>query len=324
MSEQISNTSLSADQISYASSGKTKGSRAFIRGLENMTGRRAILKRARRYHRHDTVEVDFWAQMIDLFNLRLDVISGSLENIPKEGPLILVSNHPFGILDGLFMGHILSQRRDDFRIVAHRIFGISPRIRDIILPISFDETAEGVQTNLKTRQKAIKYLRDGGAVGIFPGGTVSTAQKPFGRPADPAWRTFSARMITKSGATVVPIYFDGQNSRLWQVASHAHYTLRLGLMINEFKRRIGRSVPICVGDPIKPETFGELTADRRDLMDHLREMTYQLAPNPAPAHHYGFEFENHHKSRLERSSVPLTETPNITPVPPNVASNPPN
>ena len=116
------------------------------------------------------------------------------------------------------------------------------------------------RVNLATRQAALDYLAAGGCIGIFPGGTVSTALKPFGRPMDPSWRRFTARLIGKSGAAVVPVFFEGHNSRLFQIASHLHQTLRLALLVNEFKARVGAPVRVVIGRPLDP---AEIAAARR-------------------------------------------------------------
>ena len=179
--------------------------------MENATGRVRLIRRAKGYQDEVAQGRDFWEVMVERYGLRLDVVGGALTDIPREGPLVVVANHPYGILDGLMLGHILSVTRGDFRILAHRVFRRAEDLDRVILPISFDETKEAVQQNLETRKEALRYLGAGGAIGIFPGGTVSTAAKPFRRPMDPGWRSFTARMIAKSGATVVPIYFDGHN-----------------------------------------------------------------------------------------------------------------
>src|SRR5690606_36721313 len=114
----------------------------------------------------------------------------------------------------------------DFRILAHAILQGAPVVDRVVLPIRFDGTEAAMKSNLETRAEALRWLGQGGAVGIFPGGTVSTARRPFARAMDPGWRNFTARMILRSRATVVPVYFDGQNSRLFQIASHLHGSLR--------------------------------------------------------------------------------------------------
>ncbi|MGB1208933.1 MAG: lysophospholipid acyltransferase family protein, partial [Paracoccaceae bacterium] len=227
----------------------------------------------------------------------LNVVGGSLDNIPRDGPLILIANHPYGILDGLMLGHILSEVRGDFRILAHKVFRKAEDLDRVILPISFDETREAVQLNLQTRKTALRYLADGGAIGIFPGGTVSTATKPFNQPMDPGWRSFTARMIGKSNATVVPIYFDGHNSRLFQWASHMHSTLRMGLLIKEFKRRTNAPCDVVIGKPIPVKDIQARAKDARELMDFLRRATYELSPKPLKSYDYGYELEEHHRKK---------------------------
>lgn len=285
-----------ARDISYSVSAQTKGGRALIRTLENVTGRLKLIKRAQGYQDEVAQGADFWQVMVERYGLSLNVVRGALSNIPKEGPLVVVSNHPYGILDGLILGHILSTVRDgEFRILANSVFRKAEELNRYLLPISFDENREAVQQNLQTRKAALSFLGDGGAIGVFPGGTVSTSITPFrSRPMDPVWRSFTAKMISKSGATVVPIFFDGSNSRLFQVASHLHNTLRLALLIKEFKRRTDEPVDLVIGDPIPSEELAAYRTDPKGLMDFLRERTYALSPTPlVPA--YGFEFEDKHK-----------------------------
>ncbi|MEM9707420.1 MAG: lysophospholipid acyltransferase family protein [Pseudomonadota bacterium] len=289
-----------ARDISYASSAQTKGGRAMIRVLENATGRLRMIKRAKGYEEEVAAGRDFWEVMVERYGLSLNVISGQLDNIPKTGPLVLISNHPYGILDGLMMGHILSVARGDFRILAHRVFRKAQDLERIILPISFDETKEAVALNIATRKASLRYLADGGAIGVFPGGTVSTALKPFSQALDPAWRSFTARMIAKSDAEVVPIYFSGANSRLFQLASHIHSTLRTALFIKEFRRRVDEPVNVVIGQPIGRNRILAHNGSPKELMDFLRQETYALSPTPLKSTGYGYEFEE--KNRMKRSS----------------------
>ena len=224
-----------ARDISYAYSARTYSGRAIIKILENITGRIGLIRKAKGYEHEIVLGESFWNIMLKRYGLSLEILDGNFSSIPKDGPLILVANHPFGILDGLILGYILSKSRQDFKILANQVFCKSDDLNDIILPISFDETKEASKMNIATRLSALNFLDNGGAIGVFPGGTVSTAQNPFGVPMDPGWRSFTAKMITRSDAQVVPIFFEGHNSRLFQVASHIHYNLRMGLLIKEFK-----------------------------------------------------------------------------------------
>ncbi|MEX0282296.1 MAG: lysophospholipid acyltransferase family protein [Arenibacterium sp.] len=285
-----------ARDISYAHSAATKGGRAMIRLMENTTGRLRLIKRADGYEHEVAAGRDFWAVMVERYGLSLNVIGGSLSNIPRDVPLILIANHPYGILDGLMMGHILSETRRDFRILAHRVFRKAEELNRIILPISFDETKEAMALNIETRRESLRYLGEGGAIGIFPGGTVSTGAKPFSKPMDPGWRSFTARMIAKSNATVVPVFFDGHTSRLFQIASHLHSTLRMGLLIKEFKKRVDTPVDVVIGEPIGRDVLNSVR-DSKAMMDFLRKATYELSPTPLRADEIGFEFEERHRDR---------------------------
>ncbi len=285
-----------ARELSYSHSGATRASRVFIRTLENVTGRTGMIRRAAGYEHEVAAGRDFWQVMMERYRLELDVIAGDLSNIPAEGPLVMIANHPYGILDGLIMGHILQKCRGDFRILANQVFRKSDDLNRIVLPIDFDDTKEAVATNLATRKTALSYLAQGGAIGVFPGGTVSTALTPFAQPMDPGWRSFTAKMIVRSQAQVVPLYFEGRNSRLFQMASHLHYTLRLGLLIKEFRARVGTKVGVAVGAPIAPEGIAERARDPRALMDYLRRETYTLSPSPLKSLEYGFEFEDKHRT----------------------------
>lgn len=283
--------------ITYASSASSAAGAALIRLLENTTGRLSLIRRAQGYEDEIARGRSFWDVLPERFGLSLEVIGGRLDNIPSEGPLVLIANHPYGILDGLMMGHILDRVRGDFRILANSVFRRAEALNRVVLPISFDETKAAVQLNLETRAKALDYLGNGGAIGVFPGGTVSTSAKPFSRPMDPNWRNFTAKMIARSQATVVPIFFAGHNSRLFQIASHLHANLRLGLLIKEFRSRVDEPVRIVVGAPISPEQLAPWKSEPGRLMEFLRRSTYDLSPDPLRSYDLGYEFEAKYKSR---------------------------
>ncbi len=283
-----------ARDISYAHSARSRAGRGLIRGIENLTGRIRLIRLAQGYEAEVGPGRDFWQVMVDRYGLGLDIRGGSLDNIPREGPLVVISNHPYGILDGLMMGYILSKTRGDFRILANNVFRKAEDLDRVVLPISFDESREAMRENIETRKTALSYLEAGGCIGVFPGGTVSTALKPFGRPMDPGWRRFTAKLIARSGAQVVPVFFEGHNSRMFQIASHLHATLRLALLIKEFRLKIGGSVPVVIGDPLPAQALAAHAGDPGAMMDFLRAETYRLSPEPVTDMGYGFEFDEKH------------------------------
>jgi putative hemolysin len=158
----------------------------------------------------------------------------------------------------------------------------APEVQDFILPIDFSGAEDALETNLKTRAAARAQLERGGVVVVFAAGGVSTAPDRWGRrPAiDARWQPFVSQLIQRSRATVVPIWFGGQNSRLFQIASHLSYALRISLIFREVKARIGTILPVVIGKPIPYADLAHLR-DRQALADHLRALTYALAkPDP--------------------------------------------
>ncbi|MBV6633261.1 MAG: lysophospholipid acyltransferase family protein [Alphaproteobacteria bacterium] len=282
---------MSAREISYAFAARSKAGRAMIRSIENLTGRPRLIKMADGYDVEVEQGRDFWEVMQERYSIHLDIPPEELSRIPSEGPVVVVANHPFGILDGLVLGRLLSMARPDFKIVANKVFHKAKDLEEIILPISFDEDREALQTNIQARRSAISFLGAGGCIGIFPGGTVSTSSKLFNRPMDPAWKTFTARMIQKSDAAIVPVYFEGHNSRLFQIASHLNENLRVALLIKEFDKWVGEDVRVRIGNPLPQEEIQSKKGDPKILMDYLRTETYKLSPTPIHDFSYGHNFD---------------------------------
>lgn len=282
--------------VSYAHSAQSKLGRAIIRCLENATGRSALLSRSPNLRTNVHSIQNLWHSIMEGYGVTIDIMQGELGDIPVDQPFIVVANHPYGILDGLVMGSVLAQSGTNFKIIANDIFNKAREISDKILPISFKNTREAISLNLRTRKNAITHLSHGGAIGIFPGGTVSTSSKLFSQPADPSWRSFTAKMIFKSNALVVPIFFDGNTSRIFQLASHLHPNIRAGLLLREFKLRLDKPVRIVIGKPIPRCRMDLFKNDSRKIMDFLRLETYKLSPNKNQTFEYGYEFEHKHRN----------------------------
>ena len=281
--------------VSYAHSAQSKLGRAIIRCLEYGTGRSALLSRSPNLRTNMHSIQNLWHSIMEGYGVTIDIMQGELGDIPVDQPFIVVANHPYGILDGLVMGSVLAQSGTNFKIIANDIFNKAWEISDKILPISFKNTREAKSLNLRTRKNAITHLSHGGAIGIFPGGTVSTSSKLFSQPADPSWRSFTAKMIFKSNALVVPIFFDGNTSRIFQLASHLHPNIRAGLLLREFKLRLDKPVRIVIGKPIPRCRIDLFKNDSRKIMDFLRLETYKLSPNKNQTFEYGYEFEHKHR-----------------------------
>jgi len=190
---------------------------------------------------------------------------------------VVVANHPFGVLDGLLICHLVAKVRKDFRVLTNAVLLRAEEVKEFLLPVDFAETEEALQTNLKTRAEAKKHLMKGGCLVVFPAGGVSTTPTIWHKRAiDAEWKNLTARLIAQAKAPVAPVYFAGQNSRLFQIASHISMTLRLSLIFKEVHDRIGSDVHIKIGDVLPYDRLSGIN-DRQSVMDKLKEITYSLS-----------------------------------------------
>ncbi len=263
------------EHFSYATPDDPRLRRLVIRAIETMTGQ-PYLKSLYEQHRLNPVPGEsFWAAAMRNLELKIVCNEDALARLPKTGSLVVVANHPFGVLDGLIISYLISQVREDFLVLTNSILYQAEEIRPHLLPIDFAETKEALNTNLKSRAAAKAHLLRGGVLVVFPAGGASTAPKPWSKRAvDPEWKNFTARLIISAKAPVVPVYFAGQNSRLFQIASHISMTLRLSLFFKEVYDKIGSELHVRIGEVIPYAELAHL--DRTNLMEHLRSATYKL------------------------------------------------
>lgn len=273
----------SADSFSYAEPDDPRLKRFVIRLVERMSGQPYLKWLYEDHLTNPRPGESFWDAAVRRLELRIVCNETALAAWPRQGPLIVVSNHPFGVLDGVVICHLTARVREDFRVLTNSVLTRAKEIREFLLPIDFTESEEAVKTNLQSRAAAKKHLMDGGCLIIFPAGGVSTTPKPWSRRAvDAEWKTFTGRLISQAKAPVAPVFFAGQNSRIFQLASHISMTLRLSLLFKEVHNRIGSELHVRLGEPVP---FDKLpaTSDRVAFMRHLREMTYRLGEGvPAP------------------------------------------
>ena len=205
------------------------------------------------------------------------VVHGDLRDIPPAGPAIVVANHPFGALDGLIVSSLLSRRRPDIRLLANHLLELLPDLRDQLLPVNAFGGREATKGNARPMRMAIRWVRRGGCLCVFPAGVVSHRQRHHAQVSDPAWHPSLARLARLTGAPIVPCFIEGQNSHLFQRAGCVHPFLRTLLLPRELLRARGKMVHIHVGRAIDA---AEVAVDRDGQMgaEHLRSRTYALAP----------------------------------------------
>lgn len=267
-----------APKLSYAAYFDHPLKRGVVRTIERLSGQ-PYLQRLYETYRDSLADEPFFAAAVKLLNLDVEFSAARLAQIPETGPLVVVANHPFGVLDGLLISWLISLRRKDFKVLTNAVLDGAPEAREWLLPIDFAPTKEARATNIATRAESLERLNAGECIIVFPAGGVSTSPTPFYRAAvDDTWKPFTAKLITRSGAQVTPIFFEGQNSRLFQWASHVSIELRLALIFREVKRRVGTAIPVHIGDTLTPETLAS-AGKRHELMTFLRDQTYGMAPS---------------------------------------------
>lgn len=171
-----------------------------------------------------------------------------------------------------------------YRVLINNDLLKVPEIRPFSLPIDFALTRKAQETNLETRREALRLLSEGTTIVVFPGGGVSTSPTTFGRAIDLPWKTFTARMVQSSKAQVLPLYFEGQCSPLFQWVSKWSPTLRLSLIIREFRSRVGQPLKVHVGDVISAAECSQYK-DRKALINMLCERVHALGGiNPETLH----------------------------------------
>jgi putative hemolysin len=265
--------------FSYATPEDPPVKRGIIRLIEKSTGQPRLKALYLHNQNHPRPNESFWAAAVRSLDLDVQYDRAALAKLPKRGPLVVVANHPYGVLDGIVISWLIEKVRPDFHVLTNAVLMRAPEVRKYVLPVDFSGSDEAMKTNIASRAAARAALERGEAVVIFPAGGVSTTPDRWGRkPAvDAPWQPFVSQLVQRAQAPVVPVWFGGQNSRLFQVASHLSLTLRLSLIFHEVRTRIGASLPVQIG-PVSPYAeFAEIK-DRQQLADALRERTYALAP----------------------------------------------
>jgi putative hemolysin len=270
------------DEFSYASPEDPRFKRFVIQIIERMSGQPELKRMYLEHQERPVPGESFWEAAKRKLKLTIDLNEDGLAQIPPHGPLVIVANHPFGVLDGLMICWLVSRVRQDFKVLTNALLNRAEEIKPFLLPIDFEETKTALETNIRSRADAKALLESGGVLIVFPGGTVSTTPSLLSRRAeDPEWKTFTGRMILQGKAPVVPVFFAGQNSMLFQVASHLSVTLRLSLLFKEVHDRIGDTLAVRIGSRIPYETLKGFT-DRKQMMVFLRDQTYALGSSLPP------------------------------------------
>jgi putative hemolysin len=266
--------------FTFASSEVNIISRQFIKIIELLTGKIKLKKLYDQYLLENNPPEYFWNDAVKKlkFNLNISFKDGSF--IPKSGRLIIVANHAFGVADGVSLCSVVSNIRQDYKIITHKVLRQAEAVKEKIIPIDFSPNRKAMLANIKSRKEAEKVLQNDGVIVIFPSGQIATKEnlKLKTKADDGEWKQFVSKLIVKTRSPVLPSYFEGENSQLYHIANKIGQTFRYSLLMYELTRKIGDKINLHFGKIIPFADFEKID-NLIDITKLIRQKTYSLDPN---------------------------------------------
>lgn len=208
--------------------------------------------------------------------IKLRVHAADQARIPSSGPVVVVANHPYGVLDGALLAVLLTRVRPDVKVLASFLLGDVPELQRHCIFVDPFQTDRSLDANRRALREALAWVQQGGVLAIFPAGEVSQWQIPTAEVVDTEWNDTAVRLVRRTGATALPVYFCGHNSVGFQLLGMIHPRLRSAFLLQEFLKQEGRSVEVRVGSPVPADAIDAVGSDR-EATDYLRWRTYLLA-----------------------------------------------
>lgn len=273
--EQVSFNHYDRRSLSYASTFDDPYKATLIRIIEALTGKLTILRLIRKFEKRGAPSGQaFWRACLDVMGINLTTPQSQLDRIPKTGPVIIVANHPHGMVDGMIFADLIGRVRPDYRILTRSLLtAIDEVAGSFMIAVPFAHDPDAQRKGVAMRTAAMNHLKDGGVVALFPSGSVAASETYFGPAVEAEWNVFTAALIRRSGATVVPMHFPGQNSRAYQIANKLSPILRQGLLLHEIVYSLNKPQGPVVGHPISNTDIEVWKDDPRGFMAWLREHT---------------------------------------------------
>jgi putative hemolysin len=264
-------------RLSYAGTFKNPVKAGVIRALEWMTAKVTLLRAVRKFEQSGVpFGVPFWAKAIDQMGIAIETPAVEIAHIPKTGPVVVVANHPHGLVDGMVMAVIMARVRPDFKILTRSLLTGIPEIEEFMIPVPFPHEDNARELGLQMRNETMAHLQRGGAIILFPAGKVAMSDTYFGPAVEAEWNVFTHKIVQKSKAVIVPICFVGQNSRAFLIANLLSDTLRQGLLLYEIKRAFRKPQRPYIGAPISPDELEKWEGNPRGFLAWLRAHTLAL------------------------------------------------
>jgi len=249
-----------------------------VPGLPGFAGKFVPMKQARDlYRRVCAAPQGFRLEaLLSEMKIDLELQPSDFERIPAKGPLVAIANHPFGVLDGAALAVLLTRVRPDVRLLANSLLAGIPELHKYCIFVDPFQTQSSADKNLRPLKQAIDWLRQGGALAVFPAGEVSQINVRQAQVTDPEWSTVAARLVRKTGAAALPVYFFGRNSMTFQLLGLIHPRLRTLFLLQEFFQQSEKKVRVRIGKPVPSEFITSLENDE-EATEYLRLRTYLLS-----------------------------------------------
>ena len=214
--------------------------------------------------------------LLSQMRVGLHVGAADQARIPASGPVVAVANHPFGILDGAILTVLLTRVRPDVKVLTNFLLSDVPELERHCIFVDPFQTDRSVESNRRAVRQALSWLHQGGMLAVFPAGEAAHWQMPPVQIADRQWNDTAVRLIRRSGASALPVYFCGRNNVGSQLLGMVHPKLRTAFLLQEFLRQEGKTVEVRVGSEIPAGAISAMRSDR-EAIDYLRWRTYLLA-----------------------------------------------
>ena len=264
--------------LSYGSTYEGSIKEYIIRSIEWFTGKITLMTLIRKYERTARPpNQTFYGKALDLLEIEIQTPIEQLNRFPLEGPLVVVANHPHGLVDGLILAELLEKTRKDFKILTRELLSKVPEIQQNLLPVAFPHEDDTVRKNIAMRKIAIDHLRSGGSIILFPSGQVASARSWGTSAIEADWNLFTCKLVRMGRAQIVPVYFPGENSRWYHWANLVSPTLRQSLLLHEIVHSMRKPQKPVIGEVIEHEEFNMRSNDPEAFMRWLRNKTLSLS-----------------------------------------------
>lgn len=220
---------------------------------------------------------EFVQDMMRQYNITCDINENDYSSIPKEGGFVVVSNHPFGAIEGLILYDAITNVRPDFKVMANFILSRIPNLDDIFFAVNPFENNKNWKSSVGGIRASMQQLSEGHGLGVFPAGEVSRYHgNKF--PEDIRWSASIAKMIKSMNVPVIPVYFDGNNSKKFYVLAKIHTFLATMRLPREILTKRNKKIIMKMGKPIMPSEMA-IYEKPEDLAAYLRSRSYALQAN---------------------------------------------